>query len=225
MTRDAAMEAIMNKIPLINIITEHVPVYDVARIIAWARKGNIRIVGPSSVGIMSPKKGKIGSIGSSEIQRVFTPGPVGVISKSGGMTAEISVTLTRAGIGQSTVVGIGGDQLIGSDFVDILSLFKDDPQTKAIVLFGEIGGTYEEQAADFIRKTRFPKPVVAVVAGAFADRLPQETVLGHAGAIVARGRGSYASKARSLLRAGVYLARTIDEIPTLVSKALIRKRP
>jgi succinyl-CoA synthetase alpha subunit len=222
--KDAALEAIMNGVPLINIITEHVPTVDSAVIIAWAREKGVRVVGPSSVGIISPKKGKIGSIGSSEIQKVFTPGHVGVISKSGGMTAEISVTLTAAGIGQSTVIGIGGDQLIGSDFVDLLSLFEKDKETRAVVLFGEIGGVYEERAAEFIRKEKFKKPIVAVVAGKFSDHLPKEIVLGHAGAIVAKGKGSYASKIEAFRRAGVHLAHTIDEIPILLKRVITETR-
>lgn len=219
-TKEAALESITNKIPLINIITEHVPVQDAAFIISWAKKYNSRIVGPSSVGIISPGKAKIGSIGSSTISKVFSPGPIGLISKSGGMTAEIALELTKNGLGQSTVVGIGGDQLIGSDFTDLLELFEKDQQTKAIVLFGEIGGTYEEQAAEFIGKKKFTKPVVAIIAGKFSESLPPETVLGHAGAIVMKGRGSYTSKIKSLKKAGVHIVRTIDEIPTTLKKIL-----
>ena len=179
------------------------------------------LIGPSSVGVISPKsKVKIGSIGSSLISNVFTPGSVGVVSKSGGMTAEIAVTLTNAGNGQSTVLGIGGDQIIGFDFVDALKLFGKDPETKAVVLFGEVGGTYEEQAAEFIRKEKFKKPVVAVVAGKFTARLPQGTVLGHAGAIVAKGKGGYDSKVRAFKKAGVPVAATLDEIPGLLRKML-----
>ena len=128
--------------------------------------------------------------------------------------------LTNAGIGQSTVVGIGGDQIIGFDFVDALKLFGKDPETKAVVLFGEVGGTYEEQAAEFIRKEKFKKPVVAVVAGKFTARLPQGTVLGHAGAIVAKGKGGYDSKVRAFKKAGVPVAATLDEIPKLLKAIL-----
>lgn len=218
--RDAAKEAIFAGIPLVDILTEHVPVYDAAEIIALARSRHCIVVGPSSVGIISPGKGKIGSIGSGEVKRVFTPGPVGVISKSGGMTAEIASVLTGAGLGQSTALGIGGDQLVGSDFVDILKLFAQDPETRALVIFGEVGGTYEEQAAEYIKESKFKKPVVALIAGEFSALLPPETVLGHAGAIIAKGRGGYASKINAFKKAGVMIANTVEEIPMLLKKKL-----
>lgn len=218
--KDAALEAIDAGIPLIDILTEHVTVADAAYIFAAARRNNVRVIGPSSVGIISPGLAKVGSIGSGEVKNVFTPGPIGIISKSGGMTAEISATLTRAKLGQSTVIGIGGDAIIGSDFVDLLELFEHDDETKAVVLFGEIGGTYEELAADYIRRKKFTKPVVALVAGRFTENLPQGTVLGHAGAIVARGRGSYASKVKALRAAGVMVADILDEVPGLLRKSI-----
>ncbi|MDO8584829.1 MAG: succinate--CoA ligase subunit alpha [bacterium] len=218
--KDAALEAIDAGIPLIDILTEHVTAQDAAYIVAAARRVGVRVVGPSSVGIISPGLGKIGSIGSGEIKNVFTPGHIGVISKSGGMTAEISSTLSREKLGQSTVIGIGGDAIIGSDFADLLELFEKDPETKAVVLFGEVGGTYEELAAEFIRKKKFTKPVVALVAGKFTETLPQGTVLGHAGAIVSKGRGSYASKVKALRAAGVMVADILDEVPGLIKKVL-----
>lgn len=218
--KDAAMEAMFAGIPFVDILAEHVPTLDCVEIVRWARVKGTILVGPSSVGVISPKKAKIGSIGSSLIRNVFTPGPVGIISKSGGMTAEIAVTLTNAGIGQSTVVGIGGDQIIGFDFVDALKLFGKDSETKAVVLFGEVGGTYEEQAAEFIRKEKFKKPVVAVVAGKFTARLPQGTVLGHAGTIVAKGKGGYDSKVQAFKKAGVPVAAVLDDIPDLLRRML-----
>ena len=221
--QDAATEAMFAGIKLINILAEHVPTRDAAEVVRWARIKGSTVVGPASVGIISPGKGKIGSIGSSTISKVFTKGPIGVVSKSGGMTAEIAVTLTQAKLGQSTVIGIGGDQIIGFDFVDALKLFAKDPETKAVVLFGEVGGTYEEQAADYILKNRFKKPVVAIIAGKFTKDLPQGTVLGHAGTIVARGRGGYDSKTRAFRRAGVPVARTLDEVPDLLRKKLKKK--
>lgn len=217
--KDAALEAIDAGVPLIDILTEHVPTQDSAFILHYARLRGVRVVGPSSVGIISPGKAKIGSIGSSEISRVFRAGPVGLISKSGGMTAEIASVLSARGLGQSTVIGMGGDQIIGSDFVDLLKLFAEDRETRAVVLFGEIGGTYEEQAAEFIIRSGFRKPVVALLAGKFSSRLPRETILGHAGAIVARGRGSYESKIKALKSAGVVIAESVEEIPVLVKRS------
>ena len=217
--RAAALEAIEAKIPIITIVTEHVPTYDTACIVAAARAAEVQIIGPSSVGIISPGKGKIGSIGLSLVE-VFSPGPVGLISKSGGMTSEIALALTRAGFGQSTALGIGADVIIGSDFADLLALFGNDEETKAIVLFGEVGGVSEEKAAEYLESTRFPKPVVALVAGAFSDRLPEDTVLGHAGAIVSRGRGSYASKVSSLREAGVHVVERVEDIPVALKTIL-----
>lgn len=214
--RKAALEAIENKIRIINILTEHVTVQDCAYIYASAKKAGVMVIGPSSVGIISPGKGKLGAIGSGEVKNVFIPGPVGIISKSGGMTAEISSVLSQAGIGQSTVIGIGGDQIIGSDFVDILKLFEADPETRAVVMFGEVGGSYEELAADFIKAKGFTKPVFAVIAGAFSEKLPKETVLGHAGAIVSQGRGSYSSKVKALEGAGVKVTNSLIELVQLI---------
>lgn len=218
---DAILEAIENKISLINILTEKIPVYDVARIIAFARQKGVRIVGPSSVGILVPGVVKIGSIGSSLIAtKIFEPGPIGVISKSGGMTAEISKVLTEAGLGQSTVIGIGGDQLIGSDFSDILLEFEKDDATKAIVVFGEVGGTYEEGLAENIKIGKIKKPIVALIAGKFAETLPEDSVLGHAGAIVNKGQGSALSKINALKKDGALIADTPEDIPELVKKFL-----
>jgi len=216
----AAVEAIDARVPLIVILTEHVPTSVSAEIVARARDAGVRVVGPSSVGIMSPRVGKIGAIGSSEIHEVFGPGRIGVISKSGGMTAEIANVLSRGGLGISTALGIGGDTIIGMDFADALRLFADDRETDAVVLFGEIGGTYEEQAAEYLASGVYPKPVVATIAGRFTEQLPQGTILGHAGAIVAKGRGSYTSKVTALRASGVRIADRLEEIPILLTQAL-----
>ncbi len=218
---DAALEAIYNKISLINILTEKVPVASVAKMIQFAKHFGVRIVGPSSIGIISPGKGKIGSIGSGGIvNRVFTPGSIGVISKSGGMTAEISRILTEAGLGQSTALGIGGDVLVCSEFLDIALEFEKDPETKAIVIFGEVGGTYEEKLAEAIKRGQIAKPVVALIAGQFSETLPQGTVLGHAGAIVSKGKGSTASKIQALQEAKVLIASVPEEMPQLLTKVI-----
>lgn len=217
----AVTDALDAGIRLVNILSEQVPLIDVARIIEHAREKGARIVGPSSVGIMSPGKAKIGSIGSGgTAERVFTPGPVGVISKSGGMTAELSRILTTAGIGQSTAVGIGGDPLIGSDFLDIALLFEGDLETKALVIFGEVGGVYEEQLAEAIADCRITKPVIALIAGVFAETLPSETPLGHAGAIIQGNRGSASSKIAALKAAGAQIAQTPEDIPVFLKNVL-----
>ncbi|MEX1112569.1 MAG: succinate--CoA ligase subunit alpha [Candidatus Andersenbacteria bacterium] len=218
---DAAMEAIWNSIPLVNILTEKIPVADVSRIIALGRQQGVQVIGPSSVGIISPTQAKIGAIGASElVNRVFKKGSVGVISKSGGMTAEISRIITEAGLGQSTAIGIGGDVLLGTTFLDCARLFEKDKQTKAIVIFGEVGGSYEEELADAIAAKEITKPVIALIAGDFSHSLPQGTVLGHAGAIVSQGKGSAKSKIRSLKKAGALIATTPENIPVLLKKVL-----
>lgn len=210
--KSASCEAIEQKIPLLVILTEHVPVQDCAWIYAKASQQGVRVIGPSSIGIISPGEARIGSIGGDQVNSIFKSGPVGVVSKSGGMTSEISLALTRSGFGQSTAVGIGGDQLICSDFVDIVMLFEEDPKTKVVVVFGEVGGTYEEQLADSMQNGKIKKPLVALVAGAFTEGLPEETALGHAGTIVQRGRGSYKSKVDTLTKAGAHIAYTLDDI-------------
>lgn len=218
--KDAVMESVAAGIKLVNVLSEHVPVADVAMMIAYARARGSLIVGPSSVGIISPKEGKLGSVGSGGVDRVFQPGPVGVISKSGGMTAEISSILTQAGIGQTTAMGIGGDVLIGATFTDIMELFQKDPKTKAVVIFGEVGGSYEEEAAQMVIDKKFTKPLIAVIAGKFSRDLPQGTTLGHAGAIVSEGKGSWDSKMRILKKAGAYLPETLEDLAETVKKAL-----
>ncbi|OGE41573.1 hypothetical protein A3A45_03050 [Candidatus Daviesbacteria bacterium RIFCSPLOWO2_01_FULL_36_8] len=213
----AMQEAIAAQIPLINVFTEHVPIADTAKAIAMAKKAGVRIVGPSSMGIISPGIGKVGQIGGEDPRGVFSKGNVGVISKSGGMSSEVSWILTKNGIGQSTVIGIGGDILEGSTFTDMMEEFEKDEQTKSVVIFGEIGGTYEEEAAEMIKSGRFTKKVVAFISGLFAESLPQGTKLGHAGAIVYGDKGSYKSKINSLTEAGVTIAKTPDELPDLLT--------
>jgi len=213
---EAIKEAVEARIPLVNILTEHIPIQDSSKAIALAREAGVRIVGPSSIGIISPGVGKVGSIGGDDPRGVFSKGSVGVISKSGGMASEVSWILTKNGMGQSTVIGIGGDILVGSTFADLLEEFEKDPQTEFVVLFGEIGGTYEEEAADLIKSGKFTKPVVAFVSGLFAETLPQGTKLGHAGAIIYGEKGNYKSKVNALEEAGVKIAKTPDEIPNLL---------
>lgn len=214
----AMKEAIGSKIALINVFTEHVPIQDTAKAIALAKQNGVRIVGPSSMGIISPALGKVGQIGGEDPRGVFSKGSVGVISKSGGMASEVSWILTKNGIGQSTVIGIGGDILEGSTFADLLEDFEKDPQTKAVIIFGEIGGTYEEDAAVLIKSGKFTKKVVAFISGLFAEKLPNGTKLGHAGAIVYGDKGSFKSKINALKDAGVEIAKTPDEIPDLIKK-------
>ncbi|MEX0616519.1 MAG: succinate--CoA ligase subunit alpha [Candidatus Woykebacteria bacterium] len=218
--KDAVLEAAAHKISLVNVLTEHMPISDTAYAVAYAKEKGVRVVGPSSIGIISPGKVKLGSIGGDDPNFSFTPGNVGVISKSGGMASEVSYILKKEGFGQSTVTGIGGDMIVGSTFVDLLELFEKDPETKGVVLFGEHGGTYEEEAAEFIKSKKFTKPVAAFISGLFAEMLPHGQALGHAGAIIEAGMGHRVDKLKALESAGVAIAEIPDDLPKLLKKML-----
>lgn len=219
--RGAVLEAIDAGIKLINILSERVPVADTAYCIAYAREKGSLLVGPSSVGIISPGQAKLGSIGSSGLAHtIFSPGPVGLVSKSGGMTSEIGRVLTEADIGQSTALGIGGDVLIGADFLDMAGLFERDPETRALVIFGEVGGVYEMRLAEALAAGTLTKPVVALIAGVFAEQLPRGTVLGHAGALIEGTRTTASAKIAALRAAGASIAQTPEEIVAILKKIL-----
>ena len=201
----AAAEAIKSRIPLIVVITENVPFHDALRIRSLAEKEKVRVIGPNTVGIISPGKSKVGVSPDS----IFCEGSVGIVSRSGTLIHEIASNLTYKGIGQSTCVCIGGDMTKPTNFVDVLKLFRDDKQTKVVVMIGEIGGVGEENAAGYIKQNAYPKKVVAYIAGAMA---PAGKKMGHAGAIISGGLGSAESKMRSLEEAGVKVARRLDEV-------------
>jgi succinyl-CoA synthetase alpha subunit len=209
---DAVLEAADAGIKLIVCITEHIPVHQMLKVVhVVAHKGS-RLIGPNCPGVISPGKSKVGILPN----HVFKPGPVGIVSRSGTLTYEIADQLSRAGIGQSTVVGIGGDPIIGSSFIDILELFQKDRQTKAVVLVGEIGGTDEERAAEFISR-EMTKPVVAYIAGFAA---PPGKRMGHAGAIISGSEGTAQAKAQALEAHGIPVARTPRQIVEFVQAAL-----
>jgi len=207
-TKDAVFEAIDAGIKTIVVVTEHVPVHDAIHFVAVARSKGITLIGPNCPGVASPGIGKVGILPS----KIFKKGSVGVVSRSGTLTYEIVNAMTEHGIGQSTCVGIGGDPVPGTNFVDVLELFQKDRQTKKIVLVGEIGGTAEEEAAEYI-KAHVTKPVVAYIAGRTA---PPGKRMGHAGAIIARGRGTAESKMKALEAAGVKVALLPTDVPKLL---------
>jgi len=217
---DAAVEAIEAGISLIVIVTELVPLRDTSRLLGIARYRNVRVVGPSSVGIITPGKAKLGSIGGFTPTRAFQPGPVGIISKSGGMCSEISHMLSHENIGQSTVIGIGGDRIIGTTFADLLPLFEKDPATKLVVMYGEIGGTYEEDAAKVVAQGEYTKPLVACISGLFAETVPQGISLGHAGAMIQENEGKRSSKVSALQQVGAHVVDVLDQIPDVCKKLL-----
>lgn len=216
---DAVVEAMRNDIKLIIVITENVPIKDSARLLELARLNNVRIVGPSSIGVMSVGITKVGSIGGYD-NTSFSKGRIGIISKSGGMCSEVALILSNSGIGQSTCIGIGGDVIAGSNFVDLLELFECDTGTDAICVYGEIGGKYEEQIAEHVKAGKLKKPIIAYISGIFAETLPKTFSLGHVGAIVEKGSDSAEYKRKVLREAGVFVAEHLDDIPDLVKKAL-----
>src|SRR5437588_6316464 len=208
---DAIMEAASAGIELIVCISEWIPIIDMTRAMLVVREHGSRLIGPNCPGLCTPGHGKIRIIPYS----IFTPGPVGFISRSGTLTYEVVALLTEAGIGQSTCIGIGGDPIIGSTFADYLKLFEADAQTKVVVMCGEIGGSDEEDAAEYIKTMK--KPVVAFISGRTA---PAGKRMGHAGAIISGNTGTAQGKVAALQEAKVPVADTIFEIPELVKKAL-----
>ncbi len=213
---DAILEAAAS-VPLVICITEGIPTVDMLRVarqleIQKAEGRPVRLVGPNCPGLLSPGLSKVGILPG----HIATPGPVGVVSRSGTLTYEVVYGLTRIGIGQTTCLGIGGDPVIGTKFVDALALFQKDPRTKIIVMVGEIGGTDEEAAAAFVKK-HVTKPVVGFIAGASA---PPGKRMGHAGAIISGGKGTAEEKMAAFRRAGIKVVKDPSEIPLLVQKLL-----
>ncbi|MFO7173696.1 MAG: succinate--CoA ligase subunit alpha [Bacillota bacterium] len=210
--KDAALEAIDAGVKVLVLIPEHIPAQDAMEIHAAARKAGVRVIGPNTFGVISPGKCKMGIMPN----HIYTPGPVGIVARSGTLSYEIAYTLTRAGFGQSTVIGMGGDRVIGVNFIEALELFQNDPETKLIVMVGEIGGIQEELAAEYI-KAHVTKPVVAFLAGRSA---PPGKRMGHAGAIIEGNRGTYQSKVQALEAAGVAVASLPWEVADLVRQRL-----
>ena len=208
---DAMYEAIDAGIGTVVCVTEGVPAHEMLRLHAFIERRDVRLVGPNCPGVLSPGKANVGIIPAA----FFSEGNVGVVSRSGTLTYEVVEALTEAGIGQSTCVGIGGDPINGSNFVDILTLFRDDPDTHAVVLIGEIGGEDEEQAAAFVME-QVRKPMAAFIAGRTA---PPGRRMGHAGAIISGGAGTAASKVAALEAAGFRVAGSPTELPALLREA------
>jgi len=213
--KDAILEAIENNIPLINVFVERIPIKDTAYCLAAAKEKNIRILGPSSLGAINPGVGRIGVIGGPLVTEIFKPGSIGVISRSGGMTNELSWQISKNGLGQSAAVHVGGDLLMGTTYADLLRLFEADSQTKAVMIFGEHGGSYEFEIVEMIKNKEYTKPLAIYIGGKFANSLPEGMNIGHAGAIVARGQGA-AEKEKALREAGVMIAERYEDLVDLV---------
>jgi succinyl-CoA synthetase alpha subunit len=220
----AIVEAVEAKVGLVNVITENIPIHDMAYCLALARKKNVRIIGATSTGIYSVGKSKCGPIASGKSKIAFSSGSIGVISRSGGMSCETSLVLTQAGLGQSTVVSIGSDVLMGTTFVDLIKDFENDSSTLGIVLFGEIGGTSEEDLAEYLKANSFSKPIVAFISGKFAESANLQNVsLGHAGAIIEGNKGTRENKVKVLKEAGVLIAEVHHEVGQLMKEALEKR--
>jgi succinyl-CoA synthetase alpha subunit len=203
--RDAAFESLENRVPLTVIVAENVPVHDTLRIRQMARNLNLRLVGPNTIGIISPGKSKMGIMPGF----LYKEGAVGIVSRSGTLTHEAASNLSLRGIGQSTCVGIGGDPVVGMSFIEALDLFREDPETMAVIMIGEIGGSAEEEAADYAKQTAFPKPLFAFIAGQAA---PAGKRMGHAGAILEKGARSAKEKMEYLSSKGVRVARKVEDL-------------
>ncbi len=220
-TRDAVFEALEAGVKLIIIITERIPRGEVAQMVELARLRGARIIGPNCLGILSPNEAKMGGLGgrAEDARKAFTKGPVGVMSRSGGMTTEMCNTLTAAGLGQSTAVSIGGDAIIGSTYADLMPLYEADPETKAIVIYCEPGGRMEAELARYVVEKKSRLPIVAFMAGRFMDEMPGMR-FGHAGTIVEGKADTTAEKIARLAEAGISVAERIEDIPAMVRKRL-----
>lgn len=217
---EGALEAIENGIKTVVIHEDGVPQFDTALLLKRAKEKGVRIIGPNSQGMVSPGKAKVGGSGGNVMEQVFMPGSVGVISRSGGMGIETCIHLTKNNIGQSTFVAIGGDLMIGTTIVDLLAEFEHDEETKAVVVFGEMGTRYEEEAADFMLAGKFTKPLVAYIAGEQLEKLPREMSFGHTRSLISRGDGTVSEKKQLLRQAGAKIADSFTDIAKLVNQVL-----
>jgi succinyl-CoA synthetase alpha subunit len=223
-TKDAVFEAIENGVQLIVIVTERIPRRDVAEMVELATLRGARIIGPNCLGIIVPDVIKMGGIGgpAKNAAQAYTPGPIGVISRSGGMTTEMSSTLSAAGLGQSTAVSIGGDAIIGSSYAELMPLFEADEQTQGIVIYTEPGGRMEVELARWVTDNRSRLPIVAFMAGRFMDEMPGMS-FGHAGTIVEGKEDTASEKIARLAQAGISVAERIEDIPEMIRSAIAER--
>lgn len=213
MVKGAVLEAVENDIKLLVVVSERVPRKDVIEFLEAAREQDTRVIGPNTLGIISPERVKLGMAGGpvEDVKKAYTPGNVGIASRSGGMTTEIANLLTTHGIGQSTCIGIGGDPVVGSNFLDLIPLFDQDPETKAVVLFCEPGGIIEESLAELVISQKIALPIIAFIAGRFVDDMPGVR-FGHAATIVEGDKGTTKGKIESFKKAGIHVAESFSDI-------------
>ena len=218
--KDAILEALENDITKINVTTERIPTRDMWEVKKELDRKDATLVGPTSVGVISPGKSKIGPIGGNKASEAYRQGSIGIISKSGGMTTETAQVVQNAGFGISTAMDIGGDKIAGTSFVDALKMFEKDNQTNAVVMFGELGGTYENQVAEFLEENPdFDKPVIAFITGKFTEDMPSQQY-GHAGAVIRGDRDKPSHKEKVLRESGVHVVDVHHEIGDKLKEVL-----
>ena len=217
MVKGAVLEAVENHIKLLVVVSERVPRKDVIEFLEAAVEQDARVIGPNTLGIISPGSVKLGMAGGpvEDVKKAYTPGNVGIASRSGGMTTEIANLLTTHGIGQSTCIGIGGDPVVGSNFLDLIPLFDEDPETKAVVLFCEPGGIIEETLAERVVSQKITLPIIAFIAGRFVDDMPGVR-FGHAATIVEGDKGTAKGKIERFKEAGIHVAESFSDIVTIL---------
>jgi len=224
-TRDAVFEAIENGVGIIVIVTENIPRKEVAQMVELAALRGARIIGPNCLGIISPGEAKMGGVGgpAANTRQAYAKGPIGVMSRSGGMTTEIASTLTAAGLGQSTCVSIGGDAIVGTTYAELMPLFEADPETEAIAIYSEPGGRMEAELAEWVKANDSRLPIVAFMAGRFMDEM-KGMRFGHAGTIVEGKEDTTAEKIARMEASGISVAERIEQIPELLHKRLAEKK-
>ncbi len=221
LVKGAVLEALNNSIKLLVVVSERVPRKDTIEFLEVAHEKNARIIGPNTLGLISPHRLKLGMAGGpvDDVKKAYMPGPVGIASRSGGMTTEIANLLTTSGIGQSTCVGVGGDPVVGSNFLDLIPLYDKDPETKAVVIFCEPGGVIEEKLAESIINENIALPIIAFIAGRFVDTMPGVR-FGHAATIVEGDKGTTKGKIAIFKKAGIRVAENFSDIIPLVKEML-----
>ena len=221
LVKGAVLEALANDIKLLVVVTERVPRKDTIEFLEVANEKDARVIGPNTLGFITPHRLKLGMAGGpvEDVKKAYTPGPVGIASRSGGMTTEIANLLTTHGIGQSTCVGVGGDPVVGSNFLDLIQLFNADPETRAVVLFCEPGGVIEEQFAEFVVAQGMGLPIIAFIAGRFVDDMPGIR-FGHAATIVEGDSGTTRGKIAMFQKAGIRVAESFSDIIPFLKEVL-----
>lgn len=217
MVKEAALESLMNGIKLLIIVTERVPRKDTVELLELARQKQATVIGPNTLGLISPGMVKLGMAGGpvEDVKKAYMPGKVGIASRSGGMTTEIANLLTTNGIGQSTCISVGGDPVVGSNFLDLAERFNQDPDTEAMVIFSEPGGVIEEKLAQWVVDQQVTMPIIAFIAGRFVDDMPGMR-FGHAATIVEGEKGSTKSKIKVLEASGIKVAHAFSDIVTIL---------